>query len=234
MQLIADSWVPGLIALVGAMVAAGSTFGAQLLARQAEKLADNFRTAVAEDRAELVAEGKDPTEAAVISNAALFGQYHARSLAQSQLSFYFALLSAVVGFAVIVVALWTVGSKGTDQVGVAGVQLTGAVIIEVVAALFFRLSNQSRQLLVDFFDKLRQDRQFEEGLALARDMPTSSPMAHRLHSAIALHLIGATTGQLESVLHGRDDADVTRSAPTPTSAEQDVSSSSRPAAAPSA
>ncbi|MFC9473080.1 hypothetical protein ACFTS5_12940 [Nocardia sp. NPDC056952] len=218
---------------VAAVAAVGGGVVFLLLVKQADTLTKSLLTAAAEDRAELVAEGKDPTEAAVISNAALFGQYHARSLAQSQLSFYFALLSAVTGFGVIVVALWTVGSKGTDQAGVAGVQLTGAVIIEVVAALFFRLSNQSRQLLVDFFDKLRQDRQFEEGLALARDMPTNSPMAHRLHSAIALHLIGATTGQLESVLHGRDDADVTLVAPSQTSAEQGMNGTGQPAAVPS-
>jgi hypothetical protein len=39
--------------------------------------------------------------------------------------------------------------------------------IHEVAALFFVQSNKSRQLMVDFFDKLRVDRKLDEALRLA-------------------------------------------------------------------
>ncbi|MEV4209644.1 TRADD-N-associated membrane domain-containing protein [Nocardia salmonicida] len=190
----------GAIALATAL---SGSFVTWLQQRTRDAITKNLREEAAADRAELEASGASPAEAVVISNAILFKQYHSRSLIQSQLSFYFSLTAAVVGFGVIVLALWTVGRKGADDAGVAAVQLTAAVIIEAVAALFFRLSNQSRELLVSFFDKLRQDRQFEEGMIMAREVPEGDPVAGRLKSAIALHLIGAVPEQLEPVLRGQ-------------------------------
>ncbi|MGW0252169.1 TRADD-N-associated membrane domain-containing protein [Nocardia goodfellowii] len=140
------------------------------------------------------------TEVASISSAALFNQYHARSLLQSQISFFFSLGAAVIGFVFIIVAVVVIGLGGRDQASVALVQLLAATIIEVVAALFFRLSNQSRALLIDFFDKLRKDRQAEEALSLAGTMPAESQLAERLTAALTLHLAGADAAVLTEVL----------------------------------
>ncbi|MGW0184119.1 TRADD-N-associated membrane domain-containing protein [Nocardia sp. NPDC003345] len=169
--------------------------------------ADEIVLSARAEREDLIRQGAtSAAETAIVSNTALFNQYHSRSLLQAQISFFFSLGAASVGFVIIVIALWTVGRGGFDQAGVAGVQLSAALIIEIVAALFFRLSNQSRALLISFFDKLRKDRQFEEALTMARQLPPESSVRDRLHVAVALHLIDAPEEVLAAILNGSEPA----------------------------
>ncbi|UGT41147.1 hypothetical protein LTV02_35235 [Nocardia yamanashiensis] len=192
--------------MFAAVAAAINQFGVPLIESRAERI----RLDAEIERTRILASGgtsASATEAAVVSNAALFNQYHSRSLLQSQISFLFSLGAATIGFGVIVWALYTVGSKGFDQIGVAGIQLVAATIFEAVAALFFRTSNQSRELLITFFDKLRQDRQFEESLVLAREISEDSSVRDHLHVAMAIHLIGGPEGMLETVLSNPENQD---------------------------
>ncbi|MDQ0283743.1 TRADD-N-associated membrane domain-containing protein [Rhodococcoides fascians] len=138
-------------------------------------------------------------------------EYHSRSLAQSQLSFTFAIGAAVVGFILIAVAVITVAIGGFDSAGSAGIQLVAGVVVEAVSALFFSMSNRSRALLADFFDKLRADRQFDEALRLADEIPTEDPVRSRLHAALALEYSGTkidadrTEAILRTVLDNRKE-----------------------------
>jgi hypothetical protein len=134
-------------------------------------------------------------------HAVLMREYHARSLAQSQLSFQFALGAAVAGFLVILLAIATVAFGGFEKAGIAGIQLVAATIVEAVAGLFFALSNRSRALLTEFFDKLREDRQLDESLRLARDLPLSSPVRDGLHAALAMQFAHADRSLVDAVLH---------------------------------
>lgn len=142
---------------------------------------------------------------------ALMSEYHSRSLAQSQLSFTFAIGAAVVGFILIAVAVITVAIGGFDSAGSAGIQLVAGVVVEAVSALFFSMSNRSRALLADFFDKLRADRQFDEALRLADEIPTEDPVRSRLHAALALEYSGTkidadrTEAILRTVLDNRKE-----------------------------
>ena len=135
-----------------------------------------------------------------IETIALVNEYHARSLSQSQISFYFSLGAATAGFVFIIIAAVTVGLGGRDQVGVAVVQGLCGVVIEAVAALFFKMSNESRQLLVDFFDKLRADEQSKGAVEITREMPLDSPTRDRLLAALALRFAGADEAVLKAVL----------------------------------
>ena len=96
-------------------------------------------------------------------------QYHANSLAQSKISFWFSIGAALVGFLVIVISLlYVFFSDSNINTGIIG--LTSGAIIDAVAALFFAQSNQARRLMTDFFDKLRKDRQFNESLRLTESI----------------------------------------------------------------
>src|SRR5258706_11140655 len=99
---------------------------------------------------------------------ALLIQYHSQGLAQSKISFWFSLIFASIGFAIIVIAILTVQREVSiwDQ-GRTFITLISGTIIDTVSALFFVQSNKARQLMTDFFDKLRMDRKFEESLRLA-------------------------------------------------------------------
>jgi hypothetical protein len=48
--------------------------------------------------------------------------------------------------------------------------MVAGTIIDAVAALFFVQSNKARQLMTEFFDKLRTDRKLDESLALVSEM----------------------------------------------------------------
>lgn len=135
-----------------------------------------------------------------IEATALVNEYHTRSLSQSQISFFFSIGAATVGFAFILVSAVTAGLGGGDQVDVALVQGVGGVVIEVVAALFFRMSNQSRVLLVDFFDKLRADEQSREAVEIGQAMSADSPTRDRLLAALAIQFAGVDKSVLKEVL----------------------------------
>ncbi len=97
----------------------------------------------------------------------LLREYHAQGLAQSKISFWFSLIFAALGFAVIVSAIFTLqpGERLLEQ-GRTFITLVAGTVIDAVAALFFVQSNKARQLMVDFFDRLRNDRKLEESLRL--------------------------------------------------------------------
>lgn len=133
------------------------------------------------------ASGVHPTQHLLTPSSTLIRDYHARSLAQSHVSFLFAIGTSVAGFVVIIFAVATVVDGGFDKAATAGIQIAAAVVVEAVAGMFFAMSNKSRTLLANFFDKLRVDNQYEEALRLARDMPPGQ-VRERLHAALALGL----------------------------------------------
>ncbi len=118
----------------------------------------------------------------------LLREYHAQGLAQSKISFWFSLIFASLGFAVIVIAILTM-EKGVQltQQGRSFITLIAGTIIDVVSALFFVQSNKARQLMTEFFDKLRADRKLEESLNLASQVPDPI-LQSRLKIIIAMNL----------------------------------------------
>jgi hypothetical protein len=108
---------------------------------------------------------------------ALLQEYHAQGLAQSKISFWFSLVFAAIGFLIIIIsilsyvfapeALVVETNKIPSYFDSAGKPMFAVVsgtIIDAVAALFFIQSNKARQLMTEFFDKLRTDRKLDESL----------------------------------------------------------------------
>ena len=118
----------------------------------------------------------------------LLEEYHAQGLAQARISFWFSLLFASIGFAVIIAAVAIMDkSVALAEQGRTWLTLVAGTVIDAVAGLFFVQSNKARQLMVDFFDRLRNDRKLEEALNIATRLPDSL-LRSRLGVILALSL----------------------------------------------
>lgn len=119
---------------------------------------------------------------------ALIKEYHSRSLAQSVQSFWFGLITAATGFVVIISGIVV----GIVHQGVVTpiIQVASGTVIEAVSGLFFVQSNKARELLVAFFDKLREDRKLDEAIRFAREME-HGVMRQRLQTALAASFSGS-------------------------------------------
>ncbi len=145
---------------------------------EARKLRDAMHAAVRP--------GKDiPFEIEQLTN------YYSQILTQSKISFWFSLIFASLGFAIIVVAafLYTDGS-GTATVA----QFIAGVIMDAVAGLFFVQSRNAQKSMAEFFDKLRSDRLHMESRRLVDTVSNDKAKdALRLH--LSLHYAGVDNAE---------------------------------------
>ena len=119
--------------------------------------------------------------------------YYSQILAQSKVSFWFSLIFASLGFAIIVVAafLYTDGS-GTATVA----QFIAGIIMDAIAGLFFVQSHNAQKSMGEFFDKLRNDRLHMESRKLCDTVQNAAAQdALRVH--LSLHYAG--TANAESI-----------------------------------
>ena len=148
------------LSVVSAIVAAGRG----KLRRGSLFSVDFDRTSASDIRSRLEAVGAE----ASYRQYALLREYHAQGLAQSRVSFWFSLTFASIGFAVIALAVGLfleatpAGTGWLDNAGKPVFTLVSGTVIDAVAALFFVQSNKARQLMTEFFDKLRIDRKLDE------------------------------------------------------------------------
>jgi hypothetical protein len=123
---------------------------------------------------------------------ALMQEYHTQGLSQSRISFWFSLVFASLGFAIIAlsVGIFLQGNPFTsggwlESAGKPTFTMIAGTIIDAVAALFFVQSNKARQLMTEFFDKLRVDRKLDEALQLMKDIHDPI-IASRIKGVVAL------------------------------------------------
>lgn len=122
--------------------------------------------------------------------------YYSQILTQSKISFWFSLIFASLGFAVIVVAAFLFQGA---EIGSTAAQFAAGVIMDAVAGLFFVQSRNAQKSMGEFFDKLRNDRRQAESRALCEAI--ESPEARdalRVH--LALHYAGVSAH--ESIADG--------------------------------
>lgn len=93
---------------------------------------------------------------------ALAGYYN-QALSRSNVSFWFSLVFASIGFVVIIIAFTT--HQSGDLTGTI-VKLACGIVIDAVSSLFFVQSTNAQRNMSEFFEKLRLDRLNAE----ARDM----------------------------------------------------------------
>ncbi len=123
---------------------------------------------------------------------ALMREYHAQGLSQSRVSFWFSLTFASLGFAIIALSVGIFlqhfdnpTASWLDAAGKPIFTLVAGTVIDAVSALFFVQSNKARQLMTEFFDKLRVDRKLDEALRLMSEIP-DPVIASRIKGIVAL------------------------------------------------
>lgn len=129
-------------------------------------------------------------------------KYYSQVLGQSSVSFWFSLIFASLGFAVIIAAALMYSEKTT---GSSIASFTAGVIVDAVAALFFVQSRESQKAMAEFFDKLRIDRERLESRRMV-EMVSDALAKDAVRLQLALHLAGVPEGKviadsiIESVL----------------------------------
>lgn len=109
----------------------------------------------------------NPDREAVPFETEQLAQYYSQVLAQSKISFWFSLIFASLGFAVIVIAGFMYSSA---TLGATVAQFFAGVIMDAVSALFFVQSKNAQAAMAEFFDKLRRDRQAFEARKLCESL----------------------------------------------------------------
>lgn len=146
-----------------------------------KKASEQFRQQINED----IAGGASPQNA-------LMREYHAQGLSQSRVSFWFSLTFASLGFAIIALSVG-IFLQGMDKPSAGWLDTAGkpiftliaGTVIDAVSALFFVQSNKARQLMTEFFDKLRVDRKLDEALKLMSEI-LDPIIASRIKGIVAL------------------------------------------------
>lgn len=93
--------------------------------------------------------GVKPFEIPALAN------YYNQALSRANISFWFSLIFASIGFGVIIFAF--LSHNASDVVGTI-VKVVSGTVIDAVAGLFFVQSTNAQKSMSDFFEKLRLDR----------------------------------------------------------------------------
>ena len=179
--------IPGIAAAVSLGVAA-SAIAAALKSGVLKRLklgAFEFE-ASEQDREEvrrLIAAASQIREEEIPFETEQLALYYRQVLSQSKISFWFSLIFASLGFAVIVAAgfLYTGSNAGATVA-----QFIAGLVMDAVAALFFTQSRSAQKAMSEFFDKLRRDRQHLESRRLC-DAITDPLLQNVLRLQLALH-----------------------------------------------
>jgi hypothetical protein len=122
----------------------------------------------------------------------LVSGYHHQALSQAKVQFWFSIIAATVGFCYI---LFSAATTGLDQ-WASVMKIMPGVVIDAVAALFFRQAEQTRQRATELYDRLRKDSQ----MSMAQKLLTSIEDT-RIRSAaqaqIALHMAGLEPKEID-------------------------------------
>ena len=108
-------------------------------------------------------------------------RYYSQILSQSKISFWFSLIFASLGFAVIIMAAVF---YDPSKLGVTVTQAIAGVVMDAVSSLFFIQSRKAHEAMANFFEKLRRDRLHSESRRLCDEV--SDP---RLKDALRVQLI---------------------------------------------
>jgi hypothetical protein len=155
-------------------------------------------------------EVRRPEVRALEESGDLLTAYHALGLLQSRVMFWFSVVFASLGFALIaltVVVSATSSNPTLDSGNV--VSLVSGTIVEAVSGLFFVQSNRARALMSAFFDRLRSDKSVERALRLAEEIPNDL-IRSRVKATLAFSLADASLSDevINMVLSGDGRAQV--------------------------
>ncbi|HEX8225487.1 MAG TPA: hypothetical protein VF605_16865 [Allosphingosinicella sp.] len=200
MQSLAASlevWFQGLSVLLAVLAAIASfIYGFRNVksAKQANSLSSQeIRDAVVEFRT-AAREGR-PFETTALEN------YYGQVLSRANISFWFSLVFASIGFGVIIFAFVT---HNTADVTGTIIKVVSGTVIDAISGLFFVQSTSAQKSMAEFFEKLRLDRLNAEArdmIAEIEDSKLRDELRAQLilkYSGIDRLLTGTGTGKAEA------------------------------------
>lgn len=126
----------------------------------------------------------------------LLNEYYKQGLSESYISFYFSVLSAVIGFSIILISLFRLAVLGEDIQGIEVIQIIGGTIISAVSGMFFNLSNKAKEVMIDFSDKLRIDSKLSESMKLIEKI--SDPIIKdKIQALLVLNFAGVEVDSVQ-------------------------------------
>lgn len=138
---------------------------------------------VSPDAAPSEAERKERFDAKIEE---LITNHHEQAIHEAKTQFWFSLMTSVAGFLIIIVSFFFPGSAEWYSKLVLTIP---GVVMEAVSVLFFSQSKETREQSSDFLNRLREDRKFEKGIAIANTIADDT-VKDKLLASIALNLCG--------------------------------------------
>jgi hypothetical protein len=115
---------------------------------------------------------------------ALLRAYAQQGLNQTRFSFLASLAAAGLGFIVIITGVMLAIVQADPTGGITTV--AAGTVIDAVSLLFFSQDRRHQRTMLEFFERLREDRKLDEALLLMRTAQHGELQA-RVHAAITLH-----------------------------------------------
>ena len=122
----------------------------------------------------------------------LVNSYHQQALSQARVQFWFSVGAATVGFGYILYAATGIDSKSAVDY----MKVLPGVVIDAVAALFFRQAEQTRERATELYDRLRKDRQVSRAESMVASIEDST-IRSAVKAQIALHMAGLTPKEID-------------------------------------
>jgi len=138
----------------------------------------------------LVVNQMPPEETQLVES--LVNSYHQQALSQAKVQFWFSVGAATVGFAYILYAASTVEVQSV----VGYMKILPGVVIDAVAALFFRQAEQTRERATALYDRLRQDKQVSRAEAMVASIEDTT-IRSAVKAQIALHMAGLAPKEID-------------------------------------
>ena len=109
--------------------------------------------------------------------------YHEQGLKQAGISFNFSLVAGALGFIILLIAIFIL-RENQSYVGV-----VAGIIMESIATIFFKITNDTAKARTAYFDKLRDDTKHENSIELCNSIEDKQ-IKDKLKVKLALYFAG--------------------------------------------
>lgn len=125
----------------------------------------------------------------VTETTILIKNYHQQALQLSKIQFWFSIIAASIGFLFILANIFLYYSDNEIRYIF---NIIPGVVMDAIAYLFFRQSNETRNKTIGYFDKLRTDNQKQKSLELV-DNIENTKLKDLIYAQIAINTSGVKT-----------------------------------------
>jgi hypothetical protein len=119
----------------------------------------------------------------------LIRNYHEQALHQSKIQFWFSVIAASIGF-IFILANVIIYFFNNEKIYL--LNIIPGIVMDAIAFMFFKQSNEVRHRAVEYFDRLRTDNQKQKSLDLVGKI-TNTKLKDLIYAQIAINMSGVNT-----------------------------------------